>query len=183
MTDLVIDGLSIKTGIDVDLGEMACPAELPAALRCYLEGLTRLAETQPQLHRPGYRYRLYEALVLDLGQPWTAAPLPRSLRRGPMHYCYGTTLGLVQKYPGLRYVEGFAIPWADGHAGAPCLHSWAVNGNGRVWDATWPDPEHSAYFGMAFSRADVERFIHLDEDTFGILATEHLIGSPLLRTG
>lgn len=183
MTDLVIDSLRIRTDVDVDLGPMARPADLQSGLRCYLEGLTRLAETQPQLSLPGYRYRVYEELVLDLGQPWTAATLPRKLRRGPMRHCYGNTLALVQRFPGLRYVEGFAIPWADGHVGRPELHCWAVNVNGRVWDATWPEPEHSAYFGVVFSREHVERFVNLDADTFGILATEHLIGSPLLRTG
>lgn len=187
MTTLELDGLTIKTGVDIDLGELSTPAVLGEALRRYLDLMSELIAAAPggwrDGWRDGWRFRCAEALVRELGQPWTAARLPASIERGRPRYCYGNTLALVNRRPGLRYVEGFAIPWHADGAGAPVLHAWAVNANGRVYDPTWPEPERSAYFGIAFDIAEVRRFCDLDDDTFGILATEHLIGSPLLRTG
>lgn len=183
MTELILDGLILPTDVDVDLGELSSPADLPAALQRYLEGMRDLVRSESRLWTAGNRYPIYEALVLDQGRPMRAARLPAGVARGRLRYCYGNALSLVHRHQGLTYVEGFAIAWHDGRPGAPSLHAWAINANGRVWDPTWPEPESSAYWGLAFSRADVDRFVALDADTFGILATEHLIGSPLLRTG
>jgi hypothetical protein len=183
MTTLEIDGLSIPAAVDVDLGELDHPAVLGVALHRYLTMVSDLIASAPRGWRDDWRFRCTEALVRELGQPWTAARLPAYIERGQPRRCYGNTLALVNRRPGLRYVEGFAIPWHVGEAGAPMLHAWAVNANGRVYDPTWPEPERSAYWGIAFDIAEVRRFVDLDDDTFGILGTEHLIGSPLLRTG
>lgn len=184
MTEIIVDGLIFPTDLDVDLGPCDRPALLPAALRTYLEGCAALARIALPEPPAGFRFRSHHELVLELGRPMhAAAGLPKAAPRGNLRYCYGNTLRLISHYPRLIYCEGYAMPWADGRAGEPSLHAWALTANGRVWDPTWPDPFNSAYFGIAFSPADVARFVNLDEDTFGVLATEHLIGSPLLRTG
>jgi hypothetical protein len=184
MTELIIGGLSYRAGFEIDLGPCDAPELLPAALRAYLAGMARLLrEAPPAGFNDGTRFSCYEELVLELGRPMRSAPFPTRYRRGRPRYCYANTLALLSDQPGLRYVEGFAMPWQDGQAGEPTLHCWASNANGRVFDPTWPEPEHSAYYGLVFNLADVARFVALDEDTFGILATEYLIGSPLLTTG
>lgn len=183
MTEAHIDGLIIMTGEDVDLGPCDRPGLLPRALLTYLEGCTSVARSARFQEYLGSLYACYEELVLATGRPMTAARLPAAAPRGRMGYCYSNTLALISAYPRLRYVEGYAMPWVGDRAGRPSLHAWAINSNGRVWDPTWPDPESSAYFGLEMSLADVARYVNLDDDTFGVLATEHLIGSPLLKTG
>jgi hypothetical protein len=183
MTDLIVDGLVTRRSVAVELGPCDRPELLGPALRTYLEGITRLVRQADLPERAGLRFSCYQELVLKLGRPYRAGLLPAGARRGRMGYCYANTLALISDRPHLRYVEGFAMPWVDGSAGAPAYHCWAATAGGRVWDPTWPEPEHSAYFGVQFNLADVARFIALDEDTFGILETEHLIDSPLLRTG
>jgi hypothetical protein len=156
--------------------------ELQAALAAYLEGVSALAGVPVPGARPR-AYGNYEALVLDQGRPWTSHPLDRRAGPGIPNHCYANALLLTGRFPFLAYVEGYAIPTVDGRYGPPVQHSWAVDRRGRVWDNTWPEPEHSAYFGMVFSRVEVARFIEIDEETFGILPTEYLIGAPLLTYG
>lgn len=179
-----MDGLIFPTDLDVDLGPCDRPALLPAALRTYLVGCRALARIAMPEPLDGHLFRSHQELVYELGRPmFAAAKLPRAAPRGNLRYCYANTLRLIAYYPRLRYCEGYAMPWVDGRAGTPALHAWAVNSTGRVWDPTWPDPFTSAYWGIEIPLADVLRFNALDVDTFGVLATEHLIGSPMLRTG
>lgn len=133
--------------------------------------------------RSGDRFACYEAVTLALGQPWEPAPL-RGIWPGQMKQCYHNTLTLIEAAPDqFRYVEGYAIPHIDGENFIPVPHAWAVDPEGRVWDRTWPEPEESAYFGIAFDWADVVRFNNLGPDYLGILGQEYLLGFPLLRTG
>jgi hypothetical protein len=149
------------------------------ALRTYLERCDRAAR-QGGL-APGYRYPCYESLVLEIGRPMEASLLPAVVGRGPLGYCYDNTLQLVRALPGLRYVEGFALP---AESPLPCYHAWAIDpASGEVWDRTWPRPERAAYYGIVFEPREVERFDGLGDDYLGILESEYLLGRPLLRTG
>jgi hypothetical protein len=158
-------------------------SELDAELRQYLEGATAQLAVLRGPHLPPLRYGCYEALILAQGQPWVPARLPRRAPRGMMRHCYLNALNLSSRYPALRYVEGYAVPTINGETYIPVQHAWCVDRFDRVWDNTWPEPQHSAYYGMIFSREEVARFIEIDEETFGILPTEYRIGFPLLRTG
>lgn len=170
----------------MDAGDALIRAGLARDLETYLRGV---AESMAARRQTPYRYASYEALVLDRGQPWPGTRLPRIAVRGPMKMCYDNTLRLVRaarrrplRLP-LRYVEGYAIPWIDGRGYIPVQHAWAIDPDGDVWDPTWPEPERSAYYGIAFEWEEVERFDRLDPDALGILASEYLIECPLLRTG
>lgn len=60
---------------------------------------------------------------------------------------------------------------------------------GTVWDPTWPEPEHSAYWGMVFERDEIQRYRAalaehgVSKREFAILELEWRIGAPLLRHG
>jgi hypothetical protein len=162
--------------------------DIHQTLRHYLEAMV---EAIPALMGPTprpQRYRSYEHLVYDLGQPWVSAPLPPFVVPGPMRYCYQNTLDLLRQVREtsdlpLRYVEGYAIAAIGDFQGIPCQHAWLIDPAGQIWDRTWPEPERSAYWGIVFDRDEVERFDYLGPDYLGILASEYLLSFPLLRTG
>jgi hypothetical protein len=152
-------------------------------LRRYLEATAGLLAKLRSPRLPPLRYACYEALILELGRPWAPARLPRRAPKGMIRHCYLNALNLSSRFSGLRYVEGYAVPTIGGETYIPVQHAWCVDRFDRVWDNTWPEPQHSAYYGMIFAREEVARFIEIDEETFGILPTEYRIGFPLLRTG
>ena len=151
----------------------------------YLSGVAEMIHC----HRPARprdqhrRFTSYEALVLELGQPWEPAPLPKGVRRGQMKACYENAARLVARRPALRYVEGYAIPQIDDFRGIAVQHAWAVDPEGRVVDPTWPEPERSAYVGLVFPTQDLGRFCALTRQHGGILPGEYRLGCPLLTHG
>lgn len=131
-------------------------------------------------NRPTH-YASYEHLVLERGQAWVPATLPRAIIPGLPRRCYDNTLELVRALPGLRYVEGFAVAAGSNLA---VHHAWAVGPLGQVWDRTWwEDSVACGYWGIAFEWAEVERYNALGPDYLGILESEYLLKAPLLRTG
>lgn len=157
------------------------PDESGAAfLARYLTTVTDLVATARGGSTLGPPYACYEHLVLALGRPSTAQALPPLARLGEPKKCYANTLALVRTLPALQYVEGFAY-----HPGTQFVypHAWAVGTDGRVWDRTWEDAADCAYWGIPFASSDLERFDALGEDYLGIIESQYLLGSPLLRTG
>lgn len=152
---------------------------LSAVLERYLYGVT-LQMIGDTSDRTPWLYRCYEHLVWELGRVSTAQALPKIIRMGEPKKCYANTLELIRTLPTLTYTEGFA--W---HAPTKFayLHAWATDRTGRVWDRTWADAADCAYFGIPFDRAEVERFDALGEDYLGIIASQYLLGNPLMRTG
>lgn len=163
-----------------------CPGtqrDIDRALRQHLETSARALASFRTLE--GHQYQSHEALVLALGRPWIAGPLPDRRLRGPVKQCYWNSLRLARRRKTLRYVEGYAWPILDGRAGIPIHHAWCVDQLDRVWDVTLREPEQAAYYGIAFSLEEIERFRAAVErpSEFSILEMEYLIGAPLLKHG
>ncbi len=95
----------------------------------------------------------YGNFMFEHGRHFQADKLPKGIRKGPMKDCFRTSQQIVKTArnsdEAFIYVEGYAVSTATA---LPILHAWAVDKNGSVIDATWPDPEHCTYFGVAFGR-------------------------------
>lgn len=132
------------------------------------------------------KYRSYESLVLHEGRAWTPVAMPPFISAGQMKHCYYNAIEAVRyslQHPPdihLRYCEGYAVTPLTG---IPVPHAWAVTPDGRVLDRTWPDPETCAYYGMTFELEEVERLLEVTRGFYGVLASEYIIGHPLLETG
>jgi hypothetical protein len=148
-------------------------------IRDYLDQATTLQGTRRLT--PRIPYPNPEALVLGQGQLWTPIEPPFPWRRDRMRFCYYYALRFVLEMEGaMRYVEGYAFHPRNGDV---VPHAWAVDEQGRAWDVVWPKPGTCAYFGLVLPTADVLRFWEVDPECVGVLQREHLIGSPLLKTG
>ena len=99
--------------------------------------------------KPGLVYSCVEDLLLRHGSFWTPRALPARYRKRPVRQCFHNTGDLVRRSKALRYVEGYAAKLS---LGIPMHHAWAVDGEGRVVDTTWDNPEGAVYFGVAFPR-------------------------------
>lgn len=155
-------------------------------LDAYLRGVRRMIEEMHPQRSRELMYSCYEALVLDAGRAWEAGPAPDWLRRGKLRDCYYNSLRLMIQAIGegrpLWYVEGYYLAgWPDGTQGIPTQHAWCVDDQDRVIDPTWPHPELTAYHGLILPWQDVVRFT-VDYQC-GILASEYILGNPLLATG
>lgn len=127
-------------------------AEVAAVVR-YLETVTR-AHTlwHQQAEAPSWQ-RPFEALILEIGQPWLARQLPRTIRPGTPKLCYHNAERLVRRSRGrLRYVEGFAL---GPNSPLPVAHAWAADEQDRVVDPTWIAPDRSAYYGVEIPLASL----------------------------
>jgi hypothetical protein len=133
---------------------------------------------------PSIRYSSMEGLVLDLGQPFKAAPIPRPKKLGAEGECYRNTYHLVKAAPyRWKYTEGYAY---RPDIGIPILHAWGVNTRGEANDPTWEYDAGNLYYGMTFEWKDVLRFLQNPKVARGcpaILENQHLFGFPLARTG
>jgi hypothetical protein len=92
--------------------------------------------------------------VLRLGKWWSPAPRPKAVRRRSAKQCFANSQRLAGD-KGWSYVEGYAL---DAGTGLPFHHGWCGDEEGRAIDATWEEPG-VAYFGVAFSPDEVDRWI------------------------
>jgi hypothetical protein len=94
-------------------------------------------QVAPEVHR----------FVAKYGRHWTPQPLPSGYERGRESSCFANATFAAVKYPGLRYVEGFAYA---ANLGWYYLlhHAWCVDAQGCVIDPTWE--AGLAYFGVVF---------------------------------
>ncbi|MBE9040701.1 hypothetical protein IQ235_07900 [Oscillatoriales cyanobacterium LEGE 11467] len=110
-----------------------------------------------QLHRyPEWKYCGFAELVLDLGQPMTAVPLPPYLDLGLPKYCYRNAQQLAFKHTTLTYVEGFALSSDDLPIAMP--HAWLANDKGEAIELTWEAPG-TAYLGIPLETQWVKSFL------------------------
>lgn len=148
----------------------------------YLESIIKARQifdsVRPPLHAD-WMYRTYEEAVLDLGKPFNGSHLPLSIRRRTPKQCYANTYKLVDRYPHLTYVEGYAVS-ANGPIAVQ--HAWAIDKNGVVVDATWEDPKHASYYGIVIP-IDTVRALALRHGVYGVIGNDYLLGVPLLKYG
>jgi len=158
--------------------------ELQEGLLDYLRGVSQMMTEARARLAETMRYTSYEGLVLDQGRAYEPQVKPGWAQRGAPKWCYDNTFRLVQRdrgRHGLVYCEGYAILAGPDWVGIPVQHAWAVDADGRVVDVTWPHPELSAYYGIAFDWIEVCRFSV--RWGAGILPGEYHIGAPLITHG
>lgn len=95
-----------------------------------------------------------QRFVLAHGREWTAARLPRGVRRGQTGMCFMNATLLAFNRIDLTYCEG----WAYRPGLIPLEHAWCVDRGGRVLDPTWDRPEICEYYGV---RIDTDRLMDL----------------------
>jgi hypothetical protein len=85
----------------------------------------------------------YARLMLALGRPFKAQPLPSGFTLGTVGQCFANAGSLALNNPSLTYVEGLADCGF-----LPTAHAWCVDAEGRVIDPTWRDCATASYFGI-----------------------------------
>ncbi|QBQ74829.1 hypothetical protein [Caudovirales GX15bay] len=110
--------------------------------------LKRYCELGDFLGVEAYRY------VLEHGRDWEPSPLPDNYGRMRPRDCFLNATVLAHMHPALRYVEGFAMHPATPF---PIHHAWVVDGEDRVIDPTWEQPEDCLYRGVVFSLEHIWR--------------------------
>lgn len=109
----------------------------------YLDMVQQMVKNSPMHGRKFYNA---DAAIRARGKRWpnVSSDLPPDIERGQMGDCYSNALNAALGSRGRYiYVEGYA------NAGFfPMRHAWVVDGNGTVYDPTWPDGED--YYGIPF---------------------------------
>lgn len=78
----------------------------------------------------------------------------------------------------MTYVEGYALT----RFGLACEHAWCVDEHGHVHDPTWQDGDGTAYLGVPFATAYLDRFDRLFANARPLLDF-HLDDYRILRDG
>ena len=139
-------------------------------IKQYLRSWGLLRERMLTEEVEGWRYHSLEALVLDLGKPYTRVPKPKGsgVRMGRMKHCFTNASRAVwQNSNKLTYVEGYAC------GGFPCMHAWVTPNGTDAWDLTWPYDERHAqaeYLGIAWSM-DFLTDVALETGFYGVLGS------------
>lgn len=141
------------------------------------------------------RYSCTEELVLFNGHPKATRVLDGQIPDMTPGNCFGNAFEITQSYPGLRYVEG----WAVMEQGTPTHHAWIEHADGSISDPTWapiiratlarPDvqlnPNYAArgiYMGVS-----VDRDAHLgwfaEHNTMNLLSFGDMMPVDILRRG
>jgi len=121
-------------------------------------------------------YASYYEALLDLGQPFVAAPRPKGLRKQRNKLCYRNSTRAMFQY-GYAYVEGYAMS----EYGIVVEHAWNVE-DGVVVDLTWKHPEKASYWGIIIPQDILGRLI-THHGMYGVLYNDWLLESPLLQEG
>lgn len=93
-------------------------------------------------------------------------PLPNNVAQMELGHCFANAARLTLERDWF-YVEGYA---SSEDVGVPLLHAWNVTKGGKLVDATWRKPEKTEYFGVAFNRADMGRWLSKQKH-YGLLDT------------
>lgn len=83
---------------------------------------------------------------------WKAKKRPSHVPKMRDRQCWTNALYLVERYPTLRYVVGWAFT-----QGSLIKHAWCVTRAGYVVDPTWKEPGH-IYLGKVLDKRTV-RFL------------------------
>lgn len=151
------------------------------ALQGYLQTIADFrANDKPE----GFKYGSIEEFVLDNGEQFTAAALPKEIKEGTLGLCYQNAYQTCEynSQKELEYVEGFAKPSS---LPFPIAHAWAVDKDGNVVDPTWDRLRKKGdtidYFGVRIPMKTVRSTIFARE-RYGVLHNPEQ-GFPLLRDG
>lgn len=82
-------------------------------------------------------------------------PLLKGVPKMEMGHCFANAAKLALERDWF-YVEGYA---SSAKLGIPLLHAWNVTKDGKLVDATWEEPETTEYFGVAFNKIDMSRWL------------------------
>lgn len=162
----------------------------------------RLLATHQTTKRKGFKYNSCEEYVLSNGiayqsQKLTGDELKLVLnaighKKFPVKQCFYNSMILASNNPELTYVEGYIL---SSRVPLPILHAW-ITINNKIVDVTLRcyerkgrlgyavlgefDEDTNAYFGVAFSRADVLKYM-FETSSAGSLIDDWMRGYPLLR--
>lgn len=120
-----------------------------------LEYLKQVSNLQKQVHRPGWRYHCYEALLLDVGRIMSPMERPENLPQGRPKSCFYNAQSFIKLRSGFTYVEGYAV---SAVTGIPIPHAWLRCGECAV-EVTWSQPG-VAYLGVPLHTEWLSSFIH-----------------------
>lgn len=131
--------------------------------RQWLDQVTEFFKGSPTKGRKFYNA---DQVIREYGKQWPniSPTLLPGMTRGPMGNCFQNAFDAVMAHPGLIYVEGYAFSKFF-----PMQHAWTVDGNGVVYDPTWPDG--SDYFGVAFDKTWLTRYI-LDGGYYSVFGSD-----------
>lgn len=91
---------------------------------------------------------MIERVVYTIGIDCISQSLPSKYKSGRPNACFMNTSMVVHRHKNLRYCEGFACRIGFSY---PIHHAWAIDGENRVIDVTWTDPEKGVYIGVPFT--------------------------------
>jgi hypothetical protein len=132
---------------------------MPAVPDALLDWLRAASEAMP--HPNAYAY------VLEHGEPFAAAPLPRPYPyrrfRAP-RACFRNAGRLAMEHEELTYVEGYAC---DPSHGATIKHAWCVDPDKRVVDPTWRDASDRGVVYLAVRFPNEQVGTMLDASNWG----------------
>src|SRR5437899_3325324 len=123
-------------------------------IESYLKAVADMIGQYNGKGREGWRYKSPAQFILENGKHYTASPLPRGVKLGPMKQCYTNSLKLALRNKAYTYVEGYAVyPKVP----VPLEHAWCIDKEERVVDRTWHYEEGTEYFGVPFTADQVKR--------------------------
>lgn len=105
---------------------------------------------------PGYAYAGISDFLIQHGQWFNPQPLPATIKRRTIKFCFHNSTQVARRHRQLRYAEGYAVP---SNVPVPIHHAWNIDLDGNVIDTTWDKPG-LAYFGVAFPVRDASRAIN-----------------------
>lgn len=114
----------------------------------------------------GWAHRSIEGLVLSEGTIYKGQPLPEGFTPMEKKMCFANAFELVLGEHDLTYVEGYAL---RPQLGLPMMHGWCIDGDDRVIDPTWDEPDTCVYIGIPFTRWDMVELLEANNNTLPVI--------------
>ena len=148
------EDMATKMPRDLDMVE--------ASVLDYLRFVIECRRMDCVISRP---YANFEDFVLLNGRHFNVIPYPAKYKRRTAYLkaCFLNTYKLADKYPDLKYVEGYAK--AERVCGG--LHAWVVDPSGNVIDPTWQN-DATEYYGVIFNMDYVRRVLNQKKE-YGVI--------------
>lgn len=124
-----------------------------------------VVELRSTMYKPdGLIWNSFEQIVLDKGQRYKRAKLPKEFTMGVPRYCFHNSLAVALKNPDLVYVEGFAFSCGI----MPVHHAWlARKGKTNVIEIT--NDNYTAYLGIPFTHEYLKYRYSIMKDSASLL--------------
>ncbi len=123
-------------------------------------------------HRTGLDYTKAK------GKAYLGSPLPAGVAPGTAKECFKNATMLVLNHPEWSYCEGYAMRKGL----LPVLHAWALTPEGKVVDNTFKDPEHCAYYGVAYPGKAYLKYVQ-KRKFYGVLGGDYKHAQKVLEKG